>query len=70
MSEEDEEDKAILEFEEGDCIFVTTLHGTPEEVQATLTISQRLVEVFKWNSNTMHPSTVPPTLTEGIPDHL
>ena len=32
MSEEDEEDEAISEFEEGDRIFVTMLHGTPEEV--------------------------------------
>jgi hypothetical protein len=70
MSEEEDEDEAFSEFEEGDCIFVTTLHGTPEEVQATSSISQRLAEAFKRNADASHPPTVHPTPTEGIPDHL
>ena len=59
-----------MEFEEGDRIFVTTLHGTPEEVRATLTISQRLAEAFKRNTDATRPSAVPLTLAEGILDHL
>ena len=32
LVEEEDEEKTPLEFEDGDQIFVTTLHGTPEEV--------------------------------------
>ena len=46
-----DEEETPPEFEDGDRIFVTTLHRTPEEVQATSTISQRLAEAFKRNSN-------------------
>ena len=70
VPEEDDEDEASSEFEEGDRIFITTLHGTPEEVRATSTISQRLAEAFKRNADAARPLTEHPTPTEGIPDHL
>ena len=69
-SEEDDENEVPLEFEDSDWIFITTLHGIPEEVRATSTISQRLAEAFKWNTNAAHPPAVHLTPAEGILDHL
>ena len=58
------------EFEEGDRMFATGLKGPMEEVRATSTISQRLAEAFKWNSELDHSSTVPNASAEGIPDRF
>ena len=38
------------EFEEGDCMFAAGLHHSSAEIQTTSTISQRLAEAFKRNS--------------------
>ena len=48
--EEDDED-TDAEIEDGDRIFTTGLHQSPEEICAASTISQRLAEAFKWNRN-------------------
>ena len=68
--EEEDNDKTPLEFKDSDHIFITTLHRTPEELQATFTISQRLAEAFRRNTDTAQPPMVYLTVTEGIPDHL
>ena len=70
LVEEEDDEETPPEFEDGDRIFVTTLHGTPEEVRATSTISQRLAEAFKQNSNAARPPTEHSAKVEGIPDHL
>jgi hypothetical protein len=60
MTEDDRDDPPALlkdddneedpEFEEGDRMFAAGLHHPTAEIRATSTISQRLVEAFKWNS--------------------
>ena len=70
LVEEEDKEETPSEFEDGDRIFVTTLHRTPKEVRATSTISQRLAEAFKRNADAAHPPAEHPAKAEGIPDHL
>jgi hypothetical protein len=68
--EDDEEGENSPDFEEGDRVFATGLYQPPADIRATSTISQRLAEAFKRNSE---PDRSGPTLTdsrEGVPDHL
>jgi hypothetical protein len=62
--EEDEEDDDTPEFEEGDRLFATGLDQPAEEVRATSTVSQRLAEAFKRNSDPL------PSNKSGVPDYL
>ena len=68
--DDDDDDDDKPEFEEGDRMFATGLKGPMEEVRATSTISQRLAEAFKRNSELDHSSTVPNASGEGIPDRF
>jgi len=68
--EEDDEDEDDPEFEDGDRMFATGLRGPPEEVRATSTISQRLAEAFKRNSEPDSLSEGSPMSAENIPDHF
>jgi hypothetical protein len=56
----DNEDEDDPEFEEGDRMFAAGLHRSTAEIRATSTISQRLAEAFKQNSEPI----------DGIPDYL
>ena len=47
-----------MEVEDGDRIFITSLHQPPEEIHAASTISQCLAEAFKWNQNPPAPKKV------------
>ena len=57
----DNEDEEDPEFEEGDRMFVAGLHHLDTEIRATSTISQRLAEAFKQNSEPVQPA---------VPDYL
>ena len=70
LVEEEDEEETPPEFEDGNQIFVTTLHGTLEEVRATSTISKRLAEAFKRNSDAAQPPAEHLAKAEGILDHL
>jgi hypothetical protein len=61
---DDDDDEEDLLLEEGDRFLATGLHRPSEEIRATSTISQRLAEAFKRNSEQT------PTSIETIPDHL
>ena len=50
LDPEDDEDEDDSSFEEGDRLFATGLPQLPEVIRATSTISQRLAEAFKRNS--------------------
>jgi hypothetical protein len=54
------EDGDDPEIEEGDRMFAAGLHCSTAEIRATSTISQRLAEAFKRNSEPV----------DGIPDYL
>jgi Reverse transcriptase (RNA-dependent DNA polymerase) len=56
----DDEDEDDPEFEEGDRMFAAGLHPSTAKIGATSTISQRLAEAFKRNSEPV----------DGIPDYL
>jgi len=49
-SEEEEPEEAEEPIEPGDCIFAIGLVPAPAEIQATSSVSQRLAEAFKQNS--------------------
>jgi hypothetical protein len=68
--DDDDDEGDDPEFEQGDRIFVAGLCQPPEEVRATSTISQRLAEAFKRNSEPTPTLTDGPTSAEGIPDYL
>ena len=53
------------EFEEGDRMFAAGLHHSSTEIQTTSTISQRLAEAFKRNSEPLASDDRP-----GLPDYL
>jgi len=63
--DEDDEDEGDPEFEDGDRVFASGLHAPPENLRATSTISQRLAEAFKRNSEPSESAT-----DEGIPSYL
>ena len=68
--EDDDDDDGEPEFKEGDHMFATGLKGPTEEVRATSTISQRLAEAFKRNSELDRSSMGPNASAEGIPDRF
>jgi transposase InsO family protein len=68
--EEDEEDETEPEFEKGDRIFATNLHQPPVDIRATSTISQRLAEAFKRNSEPTRSDESTTDPREGVPDYL
>jgi len=55
-SEEEEPKEAEEPIEPGDCIFAIGLVPAPVEIQATYSVSQRLAEAFKCNSEASAPS--------------
>ena len=65
-SEEEEPKEAEEPIEPGDCIFSIGLVPAPAEIQATSSVSQRLAEAFKCNSEASAPSgrSVPEYLKE------
>ena len=68
LRDDDDDDDDEPEFKEGDRMFATGLNRPVEEVRATSTISQRLAEAFKRNSELDRSSTAPNASAEGIPD--
>ena len=56
-------DKDNEPFEEGNCIWAIGLFSEAEQIQATASISQRLVEGFRQNSTSL-------TFDKCIPPHL
>jgi len=58
----DDEDDEDPELEEGDRLFAAGLHHPTTEIRATSTISQRLAEAFKKNTE--------PDAGSGVPDYL
>ena len=66
---DDEEDTTIPDgpdedpLEEGDPIWATGLLPEPECIRATASVSQRITEAFKWNSE-------PPNFEKLVPPHL
>ena len=57
----DDEDEEDPEFEVGDRMFVAGLRHPDTEIRATSTISQRLAEAFRRNSEPVRPA---------VPDYL
>jgi len=68
--EDDEDDEDDLDFEDGDRMFASGLHAPPEEIRATSTISQRLAEAFKRNSDQSGGPADTSRPAESIPDYL
>ena len=68
-SEEEEPKEAEEPIETGDCIFAIGLVPAPAEIQATSSVSQRLAEAFKHNSEASTPSgwSIPEYL-KGVPE--
>ena len=60
-SEEEEPEEAEELIKPGDCIFAIGLVPAPVEIQATSSVSQRLTEAFKHNSEASAPSGWPIT---------
>jgi len=58
-SEEEEPEEAEEPIEPGDCIFAIGLVPAPVEIQATSSVSQRLVKAFKCNSEASPPPDGP-----------
>jgi hypothetical protein len=65
--DEDDDDEDDSEFEQGDRIFASGLHQPPQQIRATSTISQRLAEAFKRNSEASSDGSTAPG---NIPDHF
>jgi len=63
-SEEEEPKEAEEPIEPGDCIFAIGLVPAPAEIRATSSVSQRLAEAFKCNSEASAPSGW------SVPDYL
>jgi len=63
-SEDEEPEEAEELIEPGDCIFAIGLVPVPAEIQATSSVSQRLAEAFKHNSEASTPSG------QSIPEYL
>jgi len=63
-SEEEEPEEAEEPIEPGDCIFAIGLVPAPAEIRATFSVSQRLAEAFKRNSEASTPSGWP------VPEYL
>jgi len=60
-SKEEEPEEAEEPIKPGDCIFAIGLVPAPAEIQATSSVSQRLAEAFKCNSEASTPSGRPST---------
>ena len=63
-SEEEEPKEAEEPIKPGDCIFAIGLVPSPAEIRATFSVSQRLAEAFKQNSEASAPSGGP------VPEYL
>jgi hypothetical protein len=70
IPDDEVDDEVDSKIEDGDRIFVTALEQPAEDICATSTISQRLAEVFKRNSDPDLPLTDGSVTSEGIPIHL
>jgi len=58
-SEEEEPKEAEETIKPGDPIFAIGLVPAPADIQATSSVSQRLAEAFKWNSEASTPTGRP-----------
>jgi len=63
-SEDEEPEEAEELIEPGDCIFAIGLVPAPAEIRATSSVSQRLAEAFKRNSEASAPTGWP------VPEYL
>jgi hypothetical protein len=68
--DDEDDDEVDSKIEDRDRIFVTALEQPTEDICATSTISQRLAEAFKRNSDPDLPLTDGSVTSEGIPVHL
>jgi hypothetical protein len=70
IPDDEVDDEVDSEIGDGDRIFVTALEQPTEDIRASSTISQRLAEAFKRNSDPDPPLMDGSVTTEGIPVHL
>jgi hypothetical protein len=70
IPDDEDNDEVDSEIEDGDRIFVTALEQPTENICATSTISQRLAEAFKRNSDLGLLLADGSVTSEGIPVHL